>query len=86
MKRCILTLYRSAVEVGRQWGPDLDRLSGPGLLLWGENDPYAGPQWGRRLAERTGARLVTFPGGSHWWPLERPDEVAAELERLWAKP
>jgi pimeloyl-ACP methyl ester carboxylesterase len=83
MKRCILRLYRSAIDVGKEWGPDLDRLPAPGLLLWGEQDPYAGPEWGERLARRTGARLVVFPGCSHWGPLQRPAEVAAELDRHW---
>lgn len=79
MKRCILRLYRSAVTVGAQWGPDLARVTAPGLVLWGEQDPYAEPKWGQRLAQRTGARLVVFPGCSHWWSLQRPDEVAAEI-------
>lgn len=83
MKRCILRLYRSAIHVGAEWGPDLTRLPAPGLVLWGERDPYAPPEWGERLARRTGARLVVFPGCSHWWQLERPAEVAAELSTLW---
>jgi pimeloyl-ACP methyl ester carboxylesterase len=83
MKRCILRLYRSAVDVGREWAPDLVRMPAPGLVLWGANDPYADATWGRRLAERTGARLVVYAGCSHWWQLERPEEVAAELRALW---
>ncbi len=43
------------------------------------------PTWGERLARRTGAPLVSFPGCSHWWPLERPAEVAALLTRHWEK-
>jgi pimeloyl-ACP methyl ester carboxylesterase len=83
MKRCILRLYRSASRVGEEWAPDLERLSAPGLVLWGERDPYAAPTWGERLARRTKARLVTFPECSHWWPLERPAEVAALLTAHW---
>jgi pimeloyl-ACP methyl ester carboxylesterase len=83
MKRCILRLYRSAIKVGEEWGRDLARLQAPGLVLWGERDPYAPPVWGERLAKRTNARLVTFAGCSHWWPLERPAEVAALLTRHW---
>ena len=79
MKRCILRLYRSGKTVGAEWGPELARLPKRGLILWGERDPYAPPMWGERLAQRTGARLVVFPACSHWWPLERPDEVATEL-------
>jgi pimeloyl-ACP methyl ester carboxylesterase len=83
MKRCILRLYRSAIDVGKEWGPDLARAAGRGLVLWGERDPYAAPTWGERLARRTGARFVSLPECSHWWPLERPAEVAALLTRHW---
>jgi pimeloyl-ACP methyl ester carboxylesterase len=83
MKRCILRLYRSAIKVGEEWGPDLTKLSAPGLVLWGELDPYAAPPWGERLARRTGARFVSFPACSHWWQLERPADVATLLTRHW---
>jgi len=84
MKRCILALYRSAVHAGAEWGPDLARVAAPGLVLWGERDPYAAARFGERLAVRTGARFVSLADCSHWWQLERPSEVAAELRALWA--
>ena len=83
MKRCILRLYRSALEVGKEWVPDLGRLTAPGLVLWGERDPYAAPTWGERLARRTNARFVSLPGCAHWWPLERAADVAALLTAHW---
>jgi pimeloyl-ACP methyl ester carboxylesterase len=83
MKRCILGLYRSAVHVGAEWADDLRRVTAPGLVLWGERDPYAAARFGARLAERTGARFVSLPGCSHWWQLERPAAVADELRRFW---
>jgi pimeloyl-ACP methyl ester carboxylesterase len=85
MKQCILKLYRSAVNVGSEWEDDLRRISAPGLVLWGEKDPYVSVEFGVRLAQKTRARFVSFPGCSHWWQLERPGEVAAELERHWGK-
>lgn len=84
MKQCILDLYRSAVHVGAEWEDDLRRVSAPGLVLWGETDPYAAVEFGARLAEKTRARFVSLPGCSHWWQLERPAEVAAEFQRHWA--
>jgi pimeloyl-ACP methyl ester carboxylesterase len=83
MKRCILRLYRSAIKVGEEWGPDLGKLSAPGLILWGERDSYAAPMWGERLAARTKARFVALPGCSHWWQLERPADVAVLLTKHW---
>lgn len=84
MKRCILALYRSAVHVGAEWEDDLRRVSAAGLVLWGERDPFAAVRFGERLAQRTQARFVSFWDCSHWWQLERPAEVAAELSRHWA--
>lgn len=84
MKQCILNLYRSAVHAGAEWEDDLRRVSAPGLVLWGEKDPFAAAEFGARLAQKTRARFVSFAGCSHWWQLERPGEVAAELERHWA--
>jgi pimeloyl-ACP methyl ester carboxylesterase len=83
MKDCILKLYRSAVRAGDEWEDELKRVSAPGLVLWGEKDPYAAVKFGARLAEKTRARFVSFADCSHWWQLERPGEVAAELERHW---
>src|SRR5216684_1942786 len=83
MKDCILKLYRSAIRVGDEWEDDFKRVSAPGLVLWGEKDPYAAAEFGARLAQKTRARFMSFPGCSHWWQLERPAEVAAELARHW---
>lgn len=84
MKRSILALYRSAVRVGAEWQPDLSRITAPGLVLWGAEDPYVDVRFGARLAERVGARFVRFDGCSHWWPLERPQQVCAELQAHWS--
>ncbi len=83
MKRYILALYRSAVRVSHEWDADVAKITAPGLILWGANDPYAGPELGARMAARMHARFVSYPQCGHWWPLERPAEVAAELEALW---
>lgn len=83
MKGCILDLYRSAVDLGAEWGADLSRIDTPGLVLWGQNDPYVPARFGERLAERTGARLVELVS-THWWPLQRARTVGPELNRFWA--
>jgi pimeloyl-ACP methyl ester carboxylesterase len=84
MKRSILSLYRSAIHVGSEWVADLSRIQARGLVLWGERDPYAAPVFGSRLASRTNARFVPFSACSHWWQLERPDDVAQQLEGHWS--
>jgi pimeloyl-ACP methyl ester carboxylesterase len=84
MKAAILPLYRSAVNYGKDWGPDLDRVQRPGLLIWGESDPYMQVSFARRLAERTGAELIVLNDCGHWWPVQRPQETAQALERFWS--
>jgi len=82
MKAAILPLYRSAVNVGKEWGPDIDGVRRPGLLIWGEKDQYMPTDFAKRMAQRTGANLVVMPGG-HWWPAQFPRETAEALEAFW---
>jgi pimeloyl-ACP methyl ester carboxylesterase len=84
MKAAILPLYRSATNVGKEWGPALDGVTKPGLVICGEKDQYMSTDFHRRLAKRTGAELMTLPGG-HWWTVEFPKEAAEELEAFWSK-
>ncbi len=83
MKRCVLTLYRSAAGGFGEWHDAVDAISCPGLVIWGAQDPYVTPDVGERLARRTHARLVMLDCG-HWWPVARPEAVARELETLWS--
>jgi pimeloyl-ACP methyl ester carboxylesterase len=87
MKDCILRLYRSAVNVGAEWQPGLEKVSRPSLILWSKDDPYVAPRFAKRLANRVRGEPVLFEGCGHWWPLERAAEAAeaaAALERFWA--
>jgi pimeloyl-ACP methyl ester carboxylesterase len=83
MKDCILRLYRSAVEVSAEWGPDLEQAPARALLVWGGDDAFCAPEIAERSAKRVGGDALVLPGCGHWWPLERPAEVAAALEQLW---
>jgi pimeloyl-ACP methyl ester carboxylesterase len=83
MKDCILTLYRSAVEIGAEWQPGVDRVTRPALVFWGADDPYGAPRFAERLAARVGGEAIVFPGCGHWWPIDRAAEAAAALERFW---
>ena len=83
MKACILPLYRSATTFMKDWHAEVEGMSArPGLMIWGEKDPYMQIEFAKRMAARAKARLVTVPG-SHWWPLQFPAEVAAYLEEFW---
>jgi pimeloyl-ACP methyl ester carboxylesterase len=83
-KTTILRLYRSAVHIGAEWQPDLERLEVPALVIWGRDDPYVPLEWGERLAARMRAELVVLECG-HWWPYERPSETADALLELWTR-
>lgn len=86
MSDAILTLYRSAVDPASVW-PQLEGPVGcPTLVLWGGDDTYAPPEFGARVAARTGADLIVFDGCPHWWPWSRADQVAARLTALWSEP
>lgn len=85
MKDAILRLYRSAINVSARWSPDLDTIRCPALIVWPIDDPFVERRFGRRLADRIHADLLEVDGG-HWWPATHPVEVAAALEKLWARP
>jgi len=84
MRAAILALYRSAVTVGAEWQPSVEANQRPALALWATDDPYVPVRYGERLAARVGGPLVLLEGCGHWWPLQRPAEVAAALEDFWA--
>ncbi len=84
MADAILTLYRSAVNVGREWGPGIDRINGPGLVIEATGDAFRAPDSAARLAERTGAGVATLDGCGHWWMLDDPATAARILHEFWA--
>ena len=51
----------------------------PTLVLWGADDPYISPSWGKKLQEDIpGARrLELIPFCGHFWPEDRPSEFAS---------
>ena len=83
MKDSILRLYRSAVNVGAEWEPDLSQISSPGAVLWGRHDHDCPERFGDRLALHTRACSVTKLDTGHWFLLEQPRVVADVLRHHW---
>jgi pimeloyl-ACP methyl ester carboxylesterase len=86
MAKCILSLYRSAVQpVLRELGDAAAAAEHrPGLVIIATEDHYAGtPDMARHCAARLGARTVVLDGANHWWMQQRPDEAAEALTAFW---
>jgi hypothetical protein len=69
MANCILALYRSGVEVGREWAPDFHDIPAPGLVLLPSEDPFLAPAKARSAAGKAGAAVAELDGLGHWWML-----------------
>ncbi len=84
MSESILALYRSAVDVGREWGPDFRDIPKPGLVLVPSEDPFLSADGAAVSARRAGAALETLEGIGHWWMLQDPARAAQVLESFWS--
>ena len=84
MAECILDLYRSAVNVGKEWGPDFHDIPKPGCILLATDDTLTSQEVARRAAAGAGAQITELPGCNHFWMLENPGLSAAAIEAFWA--
>ena len=84
MTDCILPLYRSAVDVGKEWGPDFAGVPAPGLVLVPSDDPFLDADGARAGATRAGASVAELDGVGHWWMLQDPAKGAEALQTFWA--
>ena len=85
MGRCILTLYRSATDIGNEWGPGIDDIEGTGLVIISMQDPFRNHERAVRLAKRTRAELVELPEAGHFWMLQDPVHTAQILTEFWRR-
>lgn len=79
----MLALYRSAINIGVEWGPGLEKVTAPGLRLHATEDPFSIDDLALRTAERVQARTVRLDGLGHWWMLQDPGRGARALEEFW---
>jgi pimeloyl-ACP methyl ester carboxylesterase len=84
MGRAILGLYRSAVRIGVEWGPGIDKWRAKGLVVSALQDSFRKPELAVDLARRTGAEILELPECGHWWMQQEPELVAAALHRFWS--
>ncbi len=70
----VLRLYRATdPEHFAGWEPEMRELMDirPGLVLWGDRDPYIPGRFADRFGE---ARVQHFPGAGHWLPVEATEQ------------
>lgn len=84
MVDAILDLYRSATDIGTEWGHQ-GHASPQGLVLVGGADPLGNVERSRGAASALGAELAVIEDGGHWWPLDSPEEAAEVLQSFWAR-
>lgn len=87
-KRAILELYRDADP--EKFAPvekALGSLTGPALVVWGDEDPYIGGEFADRIAGALGgaARVEHVAGAGHWPWLDRPEVVDTVVDFLAAR-
>lgn len=82
--RPVLELYRSAdPDRLAEAGAGLGEVSCPALVVWGQRDPYLGPELGRAYASQfPNAELLEVPNGGHWPWIDRPEVVNQVVEFL----
>jgi pimeloyl-ACP methyl ester carboxylesterase len=88
MGRCILALYRSAIQPAmKEWGEHLGPAATlPGLAIIAPDDPFVrSGDLGLEVAERMGTRHHVLEGQGHWWMLADPVGGAAMLRHFWAE-
>jgi pimeloyl-ACP methyl ester carboxylesterase len=85
-QRAILKLYRaSPPELLARAGERLGEVRAPALILWPEDDPYIGAEFGQAHADALGGETtLDLLRGGHWPWLRNPaliDRAAAFLKR-----
>ena len=83
MAASILALYRSATEVGKEWGPEFHDIPAPGLVLTPADDFLLDAARAQSAAAKAGAPVVELPGVGHWWMTQDPANGAAVLQEFW---
>jgi 3-oxoadipate enol-lactonase len=95
VKECVDTFLRNDVAVYAQTcrmlgacdlRAGLSSIKAPTAIVVGEDDYATPPAMAQAMHSAiAGSSLTVLPGARHLTPLERPDEVAAELAKLLAR-
>jgi pimeloyl-ACP methyl ester carboxylesterase len=85
-RAAILALYRSAkgLSFAHDWAIGTDAIPKPGLLIWGENDPYVPLAVAQRYSRRTNTQLEVIADAGHWAIAEKSAEVSRAIQKFWS--
>ena len=84
MGESMLALYRSAIDIAREWSMVAENIHPPGLAIIATADPWGKAELVRRVAARADARTIELDGLGHWWMLQDPRRGARMLEDFWS--
>jgi pimeloyl-ACP methyl ester carboxylesterase len=81
--------YRQVAQFDERYTREIEPRYGeirtPTLVLWGEQDGWLAPEFGRRLADAIpDARLTPIPNGGHFLPEDQPGPVVEALASFFA--
>jgi pimeloyl-ACP methyl ester carboxylesterase len=76
-QRALLRLHRAADETRlKELGAELGSVHSPALVVWGERDPWFGPELADAYAARLpNATVERIPDAGHWPWLDQPSVV-----------
>lgn len=87
MGRCILALYRAAVQpFMADLGRRVANSSVPGMFLTAVDDPYVSADLASQAAASIGVGEVRLEGRGHWWMMDHLDPITAALTSFWETP
>jgi len=81
--------YRQVAQFNERYTREIEprygEISTPALVLWGGQDGWLAPEFGRELADAIpGAHFKTIPNAGHFLPEDQPGLVAEELAAFFA--
>lgn len=83
MMHTLLHYVADRREHADRWSHAMENTDVPLSFVWGDLDPVSGAHMIERVEQRCpDARVVRLADAAHWPPLEAPDVVAAEIDRL----
>lgn len=83
MTDAILALYRSAGGIGVEWGPGIDDITVPTLVIEAGLDPFRSPGAVSAFVARTGASTAVLPDEGHWWMTTGAAPAATAIREFW---